>query len=77
MVFQAAKWKRETDQRRDIELAWRTAALTRMKRMPSLKELFDPPRTRALSEQEAREKKRELEELKAIIEAKRKKQRGG
>jgi len=63
MVFDAALWRDEQAQRRGLVLAWYVAALGRAKKMPTLKRLLDPPKTRRLVGAEKIERGREFEEL--------------
>lgn len=47
--------------------AWYTAALSRTKRLPPMKTLLNPPKTRILTPEEKAERQAEFEELKARL----------
>ena len=63
-VFAAHAWRQEEEQKRDLALAWYTAALSRTKKLPNLDRLLNPPKTRKLSAKEQRERAAEFAELK-------------
>ncbi len=62
-MIDAVNW--QNNQRREARawLAWWTAAMPRMKRMPTLKELIDPPKTEKLSPKEAKDLEKEHERM--------------
>ncbi len=70
-VFEAAAWRREQEQQRDIWVAWHTAALTRAKdRLPSLAQLLKPGKTQKLTGAELEERRREFDSFPDRIEVK-------
>lgn len=69
MMMEAQAWRAEQEQRGRAWLAWHTAALARMKRLPPLARLLGQPEARALSEDERVERRAEFEELKARLPA--------
>lgn len=64
MAIEAAQWRDERRQKQDIALAWRTAALTRVKRMPSLRSLLtsDKP-AKKLQGEELRRRREEFRQM--------------
>ncbi len=65
MAFEAATWRQEQAQRRDLVIAWHVAALGRAKRMPNLRELLNPGKTKELTSEEQKQRQTEFEELTA------------
>lgn len=57
-TIRAANWRIKYEHDDRAWQAWHTAALMRQKRLPPLKHLTDPPRTRPLNEEEAKEHKK-------------------
>ncbi len=62
-MFDAHVWREAQAHSRAITLAWYTAALQRAKRLPSLKRLLNPPKTKRLTPQEKRQRAAEFAEL--------------
>jgi hypothetical protein len=58
-AIQAATWQMEREQRRDLCLAWQTASLSRAKRIPSLRRLLSPGKSRPLKGEELEHRRRE------------------
>lgn len=56
-AIRAANWRIKYQHDEHAWQAWHTAALMRQKSLPPLKELIDPPKTRPLTEEEAKEHK--------------------
>lgn len=75
MVFDAALWRQEQEARRDLTVAWYAAALSRAKRMPTLKDLLNPGKTRQLTPEEREKRASEHAELIARMGAKHGQQR--
>ena len=65
MTIEAATWHREQEHRLRAWLAWQTARLGRVKRFPTFDSLIKAPEAKALSDEEAVERRSEFEELKA------------
>lgn len=64
MVIDAANWKAEKEQDRAMSVAWLNAALSRVKRMPSLRSLLTKTaRPKRLTSGQLRERRREFKEL--------------
>jgi hypothetical protein len=63
MAFDAWTWRQEREQERAAWLAWHVAALSRTKRLPSLRQMVRPGRTKVLSADEAARRRAEHEEL--------------
>jgi len=63
-AIDAATWRMKQKHWENAWLAWHTAALERSKRMPSLKDLIDPPATKALTPEEAAQHKKDFEQMK-------------
>lgn len=64
MAIEAALWRDRRRQKQDLSLAWHTAALTRVKRMPSLKSLLtSQTKARRLKGEELRKRRREFREM--------------
>ena len=70
-AFEGAAWRMDLARKRDVALAWHVVAFDRSKRLPSLKRLLEPPKARKLSPEELEVRRREFEELKARMGAKR------
>ncbi len=64
-VLDAAAWRQEQALRRELTQAWTVAALSRMKRLPTLKRLLRPRRARRLSGAELEARRQEFAELSA------------
>lgn len=62
-TIDAVNW--QSGQRREARawLAWWTAALQRMKRMPALKELIHPPKTEELTPKEVKQLEQEHQRM--------------
>ena len=68
MMIDAIIWRDEVQQKRDLTLAWQTAALTRAKRMPSLKQLLNTKPARPLHGAELEKRRREFKEMTANLD---------
>jgi len=62
-TIDAVNWQNENRREARAWLAWWTAAMPRMKHMPTLKELINPPQTKELSPKEAKARKKEHEAM--------------
>lgn len=67
MAIAAAIWRDEQAQRQQIALAWRTAALTRAKKLPTLKQLLTPP-AKPLAGAELERRRQEFEQMGANLD---------
>ena len=67
MAAQAANRRARSEHRRDAWLAWHVGALARVKRLPPLKQLMGEMQTKALTPEEAERRKREHEEMVAMV----------
>lgn len=67
LAIEAALWRDQQRQRQDIVLAWRTAALTRAKKMPSLAQLLAGP-AKPLTGQDLERRRREFKEMSATFD---------
>lgn len=63
ILIDAASWRAEQRQQQAVSAAWLTAALTRQKRLPSLKRLLGTDRSRALDGEELERRRAEYEEI--------------
>ena len=63
MVIAANLWRDEIKQKQDVALAWRTAALTRAKRLPSLKQLLNTKPAKALYGAELEKRRQEFKDM--------------
>lgn len=68
MAINASIWSGEAQQKRDLTLAWQTAALTRAKRMPSLKQLLNTKPARPLHGEELEKRRQEFKEMTANLD---------
>lgn len=68
MAIDAAIWRDEVQQRRNLTLAWQTAALTRAKRMPSLKQLLNTKPAKVLHGEELEKRRQEFREMTANLD---------
>lgn len=66
-AIEAATWRMMQAHAENAWLAWHTAALERSKRMPSLKELVDPPKTQVLTPEEAKQHREDFEMMKNAL----------
>jgi len=62
-TMEAAAWRMEREQRRDVWLAWHVAALSRAKRLPALQRLMVGGKAKVLTGEEAEQRREEHEEL--------------
>jgi len=62
-VIDAAAWRADLEFKRDIRLAWHVAAFTRAKRLPPLRRLLKPGRTRKLTGEDLAKRRAEHAEL--------------
>jgi len=87
MAMEARAWRLEQETARTGELirlaqklagwlAWHVAALQRSKRLPALQRLLGGGETKALTPEEARQRKAEFEELKRIAQEQRRNRKG-
>jgi len=58
-VLDAAAWRADLDLKRAVRLAWHIVALQRQKRLPSLKHLLQPAKTKKLTGEELNTRRRE------------------
>ena len=65
LAIGAANWRAEQKQRGWLWLAWHTAAQSRVKTLPSLASLLQPPETKKLEGAALENRRREFEEMKA------------
>ncbi len=63
LALEAAGWHIEQERRRDAWLAWHTAALVRVRRMPALQRLMPRRPARRLRGQELERRRREHGEI--------------
>jgi hypothetical protein len=63
MLIDAHLWRDERKQRQDVALAWRTAALVRAKRMPSLKQLLSTGPAKPLKGKALEKRRQEYREM--------------
>lgn len=63
-MLRASIWREQQSRRRDIRLAWYTAALARAKRLPRLAELLAEGENRKLTGDGSERRKQEFRELK-------------
>lgn len=71
MAIEAAIWQDERQGRRDAILAWRTAALNRMKRMPSLKNYLaqnTPQQVKVLRGDELEQRQAEFRHMSTAVQ---------
>jgi hypothetical protein len=62
--IEATNWRHKQLERREITMAWLTAALTRTKRLPKLKPLLaQTKRPKKLTGEQLQERRREFKEL--------------
>jgi len=63
LVFEAATWRYEREHHQRAWLAWHMAALSRAKRLPSLKRFMGIPASKRLSKDEAKRRAQEHAEM--------------
>jgi hypothetical protein len=68
MAIEASIWRDEIQQKRNLTLAWQTAALTRAKRLPSLKQLLNIKPARPLHGEELEKRRQEFKEMTANLD---------
>jgi hypothetical protein len=68
MAIEAALWRAEQQERRDLALAWHAAALSRAKRLPSLKQLLSIRPAKPLAGKELEERRRQHQAMAANID---------
>ena len=68
MAIEAALWRDERRQERQMRAAWYTAALTRAKKLPSLKQ-FMTPAARPLKGKELVERRKEFRQMSAAAKS--------
>lgn len=70
MAIEAAVWRRDEQQKEQIAISWRTAALMRTKRLPSLKQLLSQAKpAKALKGRELDKRRREYKQMTASVDA--------
>lgn len=67
LAMEAALWRDERKLKREIALAWRTAALTRAKRLPSLASLL-AGKAKRLTGRELARRRQEFKEMTANLD---------
>jgi hypothetical protein len=67
-MIDAAIWREEVQQKRDLTLAWQTAALTRAKRLPSLKQLLNMKPAKPLHGEELQKRRQEFKDMTAKLD---------
>lgn len=68
LVIDAAIWRVEQAQRRDLVLAWRTAAFSRAKRLPPLRQLLNTGPAKPLRGKELLKRRAEFADMKKALE---------
>lgn len=68
MVIDASIWREEIRQKREVALAWRTAMLTRARRLPSLKQLLNTKPARPLHGKELEKRRKEFADMTANLD---------
>jgi hypothetical protein len=63
MTIDASIWREEIRQKRDLTMAWQIAALSRAKRMPSLKQLLNTKPARPLVGEELEKRRKEFADM--------------
>ena len=63
MAIDASIWREGIQQKWDLTLAWQTAALTRAKRMPSLKQLLNTKPAKPLVGKELEKRRQEFRDM--------------
>ncbi len=63
MAIEASVWRMEREQRMTAWAVWHIAALTRARKMPALQALLKQPAAKALTPEEAEEKRAEFETM--------------
>jgi hypothetical protein len=63
MAIDASIWREEVQQKQDLTQAWQTAALTRAKRLPSLKVLLNMKPAKPLRGEELEKRRQEFKEM--------------
>lgn len=64
MAIEAAIWRDQQRQKQDTALAWRVAAYTRAKRLPSLKQLLSTGPAKPLRGAELEKRRQEFQDMK-------------
>lgn len=62
-AIDAAAWRQDVDHRRNAWLAWHVAALSRAKRLPSLKRLVEPKDAKPLHGEELERRRQERDDM--------------
>lgn len=65
----ACQWRQEREQQQALWHAWHVAYLSRVKRLPSLKRLLNPPQAKVLRGEELEQRRRERDEMVTRFEA--------
>lgn len=68
MAIEAAVWRDQRLQARELRAAWYTAALSRARRLPSLQQFLTPP-ARRLRGEELQRRREEFATMKAAADA--------
>lgn len=67
-TIEARAWRAEQEGQRDLWLAWHIAALSRAKRLPSLKRLLGSGETRVLAGAELERRQQERREIQESVD---------
>lgn len=67
-AIDAALWRERHDQRKQVVLAWRVAALQRARRLPSLSQLLNTAPTKPLRGRELRERRKEFAQMAKAVD---------
>jgi hypothetical protein len=67
-AIEAAAWRAEQQQRRDIALAWHVAAFSRTRRMPSLRSVLARGETQVLQGEDLERRREEHREMMANLD---------
>lgn len=68
LAIEAALWRDERAQRQQMAQAWYTAALTRTKKLPTLKQLTGIGTAKPLKGREFERRRKELKEMAAAVD---------
>lgn len=68
LAIEAALWRDERAQRQQMAQAWYTAALTRSKKLPTLKQLTGIETAKQLKGREFERRRQELKEMAAAVD---------
>lgn len=68
MSIEAAIWRDERAQKQALSMAWHTAALSRQKRIPGLKQLMVKAFPPKITRRENEKRRRDFEEMTAAVD---------